>query len=666
GISNMGRTFVLSLPKLKSSSLVLVFSTFEAEKHIVSVTSSLQPSSFDVKVSTETTRPGVLRLDPDRLNFYERTTVGAREVNSGFYRLTCFVASGSFNFSTNVYIYQNETYQRLYSLGGFMALPIESWGTEYHIFTLASYSFLLIIANVNTTVHVSLCANVLGQTSQSISRNNCQTSSHRLKRYQTLALMECTETTSNNTMSYTGSVVKGDNPIGALSGNCVSDQDELSCTTKENIMDISIDMLLPIYMYGQEFFTIFVPWQVSPSEERLVVVTSQNQTYVYVTFAEASRQRYQLTQAHQIHYIDVHMNNSIRNGLILSDKPINVMYFTSRCKEGPHLSSGQSMGMLLPVHLFYNMYTLSFNWDTGIYHFVVIVMLQEKDFYNLTWYGMPGQLKILGTSKVIGRKEAATFYTKLEEVNETSITSSANFGCYYYGVSSLGSYFHAAGFLYDKDKTLDCKASSPQDGDCVDNDCDGTKDEEVPNKIDDDGDGLVDEDTFFVRSHIRFSPVANQTATMNRNKGTLAAGKTSPKPEEVPAVRAGTPSFWYVVMLIMFIAMGLAALTSMFIGKPPSVTPMTRLPRKDVEYMIPEVVLLDETFIMARRKRSGTSVDEKDHYIHYVKMQPKRPEAKTKGKAKLQSVLTTVGLSLETSAASGNKSSEIISQHSER
>ncbi|KAK0062007.1 hypothetical protein Bpfe_008500 [Biomphalaria pfeifferi] len=79
GISNMGRTFVLSLPKLKSSSLVLVFSTFEAEKHIVSVTSSLQPSSFDVKVSTETTRPGVLRLDPDRLNFYERIIVGARE-----------------------------------------------------------------------------------------------------------------------------------------------------------------------------------------------------------------------------------------------------------------------------------------------------------------------------------------------------------------------------------------------------------------------------------------------------------------------------------------------------------------------------------------------------------------------------------------------------------
>jgi len=40
-----------------------------------------------------------------------------------------------------------------------------------------------------------------------------------------------------------------------------------------------------------------------------------------------------------------------------------------------------------------------------------------------------------------------------------------------------------------------CDASPAHPGDGVDNDCDGSTDEELDNGVDDDGDFLIDEDT---------------------------------------------------------------------------------------------------------------------------------------------------------------------------
>ncbi|XP_067935398.1 uncharacterized protein [Watersipora subatra] len=143
--------------------------------------------------------------------------------------------------------------------------------------------------------------------------------------------------------------------------------------------------------------------------------------------------------------------------------------------------------------------------------------LKEGDtFYNNSWLlrGKNGIMQVQSDWQVIGN----TGYSArtIAVINGTHSINHANptvtIYAMMYGHGDLETYGFPAGMRLAKTGSY-CKTSASLVNDGVDNDCDGSIDEELHNGIDDDGDGAIDEDL----AESPAFPVKTITSTTSRN-----------------------------------------------------------------------------------------------------------------------------------------------------
>ncbi|KAK6959274.1 platelet endothelial aggregation receptor 1-like isoform X2 [Biomphalaria glabrata] len=155
--------------------------------------------------------------------------------------------------------------------------------------------------------------------------------------------------------------------------------------------------------------------------------------------------------------------------------------------------------MIMPNELFYNVYVWVDPPEEEALCVISLVIPVTTSIEKVFWNG--GSIPYVNKQVEKGVIMSNHFIVTLElwfNSTEASLEASFNFGCYFSGFN-IGSFFQAAGFLYQDEKRYSpCGYFVHVDDDGKDNDCDNLVDEELRNGVDDDGDGLIDEDTYKV------------------------------------------------------------------------------------------------------------------------------------------------------------------------
>ncbi|KAH9495386.1 hypothetical protein Btru_017634 [Bulinus truncatus] len=192
---------------------------------------------------------------------------------------------------------------------------------------------------------------------------------------------------------------------------------------------------------------------------------------------------------------------------------------------GEDEKGGPSIMQIVPNHLFYSAYVWIRPNDMNVTHYMVLVLQTTDDLFTMTWNDTEFSRSGGQTEYVTNSKYTVTFEKEITSVWDYGVLQAdVPFGCYFLGLGhGNGSFMHPAGFVFSYEKQPECVKQDQSPADGIDNDCDGSVDEEFVNDIgkgnvdisirlivsrrydhsyglspDDDGDGLKDEDTYNV------------------------------------------------------------------------------------------------------------------------------------------------------------------------
>ncbi|KAH9491591.1 hypothetical protein Btru_030982 [Bulinus truncatus] len=138
----------------------------------------------------------------------------------------------------------------------FRAVPVSGWGRRYHAVTFG-YRYSLILVSDDNINNVTVTFNAKDNSAFSYTRNGIvyrsgQSIKLELRRLKAYVITSCDNTIC--TGSLTGSSVISDGPIGVITGNCRSSNDNMKCTISESSGEnYIIEMLMPQESYGKEF-----------------------------------------------------------------------------------------------------------------------------------------------------------------------------------------------------------------------------------------------------------------------------------------------------------------------------------------------------------------------------------------------------------------------------
>ncbi|XP_055873625.1 uncharacterized protein LOC106050639 [Biomphalaria glabrata] len=384
-------------------------------------------------------------------------------------------------------------------------LPLNAWDTVYYATTLDKHVSVILTANGDTTVFVTLRSHRMSLkiTVEGVSYQNNQVFQIHLQTYQSFAFGTCGEDQSHGEI--TGSRFIGTEPFVMVTGNCWGETQGDNCPKINETKYPIAEMLLPTKTWGRYFLMFKAIGRSAPGFH--VVLASTDETPCAIFKSGASRDFFMLWKEG-----DWYVSTSEFKWLECY-YPVQLVYFqNSTCGLGGRGMDigGPSMMVIVSVQLFYNIYICMVP-DVLMQHYMTIVSskLKGNDIRNISIVHTYNESPIIHDGRDFHQSDDNSFPTKLwgllemypfhlrPNVTFLLYSNTARFWCFLHGVSQVASYMHAAGFVSSNINAKMCEmdhAYSMKAEDLKDNDCDSFVDEELLNGKDDDADNQIDED----------------------------------------------------------------------------------------------------------------------------------------------------------------------------
>ncbi|KAH9495602.1 hypothetical protein Btru_014752 [Bulinus truncatus] len=377
----------------------------------------------------------------------------------------------------------------------FVAVPVTGWGRSYFLVTLG-YSVILMTKEGPNQIYFSVRIE-LKKHSIRIGNDTYEDGEIwrlDLNSFQAFAVSHCED--DNFVGAITGSHVRGSLPFGVVTGNCLSQTDNVTCDMglkDANVTSNTVaEMLLPEESCGKEF--ILLNMTLFGGSGYHIILSSSDYTIIEVRLTSSFRLAYSYSMKAKGTWILL----EALFGYLTSNKRVQVTYFHKSSCQG-NKTSFPSLSLIIPVELFYFKYLCSVTEMQGTTHRLVYVV--ERRYSDSI-----RSVNLMNTTSDACNsfyQQSATWTTTWLVMSATVAPSNhfivystqSPFGCYVFGQGPWASYMHPAGFMSSPinancTKTINRMRSI----DLIDNDCDGRIDEETRNQKDDDGDELIDED----------------------------------------------------------------------------------------------------------------------------------------------------------------------------
>ncbi|XP_023933408.1 uncharacterized protein LOC112042687 [Lingula anatina] len=391
--------------------------------------------------------------------------------------------------------------KQVYSNDGFLGLPTDVLGTEYYTVSYApayrhcQFGIVAIEDDTNITITLGRQQYPDGQMTE-ITYNgqvfyNGDDITVTLNRYGTMQIQAA------NANDLTGSHVVSDKPVAVFSGN------KKTNVGSGNTQDHLVEQMTPVNTWGKTFATVPIPGRdhFKPGDVFRFVASEDNTTISITGIPQEPDAQLNLSRAGD--FVEKIIGASFSNvyTLITADKPIMVVQIV-QSQLGFKEPSDPAMILIPPIEQYEADYAFTTpKYSLGSYenYLMVIVRANESDGlqfnldhtddYNITWYDIPGT-----------EYRGSRFQVDEGTHVLSHVSSISTFGVFMFGSAVWESYGFPGGMRLAPINKV-CTRTLMVPGDGVDNDCDGQIDEEMcSNNIDDDYDGLIEEDCACVPS----------------------------------------------------------------------------------------------------------------------------------------------------------------------
>ena len=376
--------------------------------------------------------------------------------------------------------------RKYHSMDAYLALPLDCLGYEFYVITHVTGAATALVGVIATddSTEINFYLRMTGSIfHEGLEYRNGDVLSIRLKRLQTFQL--------SHSRDLTGTRITSLRYFAVLSG--------ADCTTisgHANACSHLVEFVPPVRSWGTNFTA--VPLH-SSAHALFRIITSVANTEI--TFngsasitgvAAAGRSKRTLTRAGD--YVDFEVASDVPIFLSSSQPSLLVQFYKGTSRTSSDVSDSPFMTLVPSVGQFSNAYTFPKMAKVGDFkQYINLAALDTKHLVlngkllkNTEWVPIQGSWY----STVNIKRPPEDAICKI--VDNTLVQPFGAIAHAHWGGLSFG---HPAGMRLELFGSK-CVKSVGQPGDGRDNDCDGRIDEELPNRVDDDGDGMIDEGDF--------------------------------------------------------------------------------------------------------------------------------------------------------------------------
>ncbi|XP_013398676.1 mucin-2-like [Lingula anatina] len=406
------------------------------------------------------------------------------------------------------------------SCDGFLGLPTDVLGKQYYT---VSYSpakrrcqFGIVATEDNTNINVTLghqqhpVGSATNVAYEGVNYANGDVMHVVLNRFETIQIQ------ASNEYDLTGSYIDANKPVAVFSGNLKTNVGDGSS------QDHLVEQLMPVESWGKRFATVPIPGRdIYKLGDVFRFVASVANTTISMT-GISDQGAVQLNLPHAGSFIEhvIGFNASNIYTLIESNHPILVVQIVqSQVKNNE--PADPTMILIPPVEQYASEYAFATpKYSRGSYENYLLLIAKSSEASGIrldtaplendvVWHAIPGT-DYQGATVLVAEGTHI-----INHVSPISL-----FGVFMFGTARLETYGFPGGMRIAPINAA-CVPSTMVGADGFDNDCDGRIDEELcDNNIDDDNDGLQDEDcaneksTTFTTNEIATSTVEAPATTV--------------------------------------------------------------------------------------------------------------------------------------------------------
>ncbi|RDD46707.1 IgGFc-binding protein [Trichoplax sp. H2] len=355
---------------------------------------------------------------------------------------------------------------------GFLALPTTSLGKEYVIASFKPTSasqFSITAVEDNTLINISLV--------QSPDKNSQRYQQIQLNRLQTYHFKD-------EHTDLTGSIVNSDKPVAVISGNKCA-----RLTLNQEHCNFIVEQLLPVKAWGNHFINVPVPGEEHSQENIFRLISAFDGTNANITIADTTKK----VTINRGHYHELHVPSDA-DFHITTSKPCSVMLYIKGI-PGKNGFSRPVLMSVIPTEQFSSGQLSSTIgvFDKSVTNYMALITTNNATSLKMDMLPLSKGLK---WSKINNRYYSTLF--KIPQgahlLHQTLPTEKLT--TYIFGIGQGTSVAYPAATNVMAVSRNCVPTVTHAAGNDIDDDCDGIIDEELQNNIDDDGDGLIDEDLY--------------------------------------------------------------------------------------------------------------------------------------------------------------------------
>ncbi|KAH9495604.1 hypothetical protein Btru_014767 [Bulinus truncatus] len=390
------------------------------------------------------------------------------------------------------------------------AIPVSQWGKDYFAVTLHQNPSVQITTNLENVVRIHIKSNKADESYTAVLKIKLNGKIYKdgsnlkveLRAKESIELSECFDKNLYGDLS--GTYIRGDEPIGVVSGSCRSSVKYIFCDREQvgdlHSSDIVAEMLMPAHSFGKEFILFAVPSRLTTSQFMVTAKHDKTNLTIYSERMGEDTYRYEIiAKARSTLKLNLLRRASYS---LVSDKVVQVIHvMRAACLNLTNseweLIGDPSFSLLVPNELFFYVYI----WGTprfgiGAKFFAAVIIRSEyKRKIYLNKVNVPfNKFKWDNVGRrhrwEIGEVEVFDGY------NEMHAENYYYFGCYIYALGHDYGYMRPGGAIIAPIYDPDCQRTMfrRKINDLIDNDCDGRIDEEKEDGRDNDKDNEIDED----------------------------------------------------------------------------------------------------------------------------------------------------------------------------